>query len=169
MGFSRFTDMPTARPVNGYAFRTYRPGDEEGWLDTLATGEFGPWDRPRLDRLLAGERAPLPREGVVFATSHDVPVGVANLFLYEQAGRPYSELGWVVVRPEHRGRGLAYEVCRRLLHFAKTLQHHYTYLTTQDFRVGAIKTYLRLGFEPELTEPDHWARWNELRRIMAVG
>jgi hypothetical protein len=53
--------------------------------------------------------------------------------------------------------------------FAKSIQHHYTYLTTQDFRVSAIKTYLRLGFEPELTEADHCARWNELRRITAVG
>jgi hypothetical protein len=79
MGFSRFTDMPSARPVSGYGFRTYRPGDEEAWLGTLATGEFGIWDRARLDRMLAGERAPLPLEGVVFATSNDVPVGVANL------------------------------------------------------------------------------------------
>ena len=169
MGFSRFTGMPTARSVSGYGLRTYRPGDEEAWLDTLATGEFGIWDRARLDRMLAGERAPLPREGVVFATRNDVPVGVANLFLYERAGRPYSELGWVVVRPEHRGRGLAYEVCRRVLLFAKSLEHRYTYLTTQDYRVGAIKTYLRLGFEPEMTQPDHSVRWNELRRITAVG
>jgi mycothiol synthase len=169
MGFARFTDMPAARPVSGYEFRTYRPGDEEAWLDTLSTGDFGVWERARLDRMLAGERAPLPLEGVVFATSNDVPVGVATLFLYERSGSPYSELGWVAVRPEHRGRGLAYEVCRRVLLFAKSAKHHYTYLTTQDFRLGAIKTYLRLGFEPEITEPDHCARWHELRRITAVA
>jgi len=40
--------------------------------------------------------------------------------------------------------------------------------TTQDFRLTAIKTYLRLGFEPEITEPDHRARWDELRRITAI-
>jgi RimJ/RimL family protein N-acetyltransferase len=138
MGFSRFTDIPPAWSVIGYAFRTYRPGDEGPWLDTLATGGFGAWDRARLDRMLAGERAPLPPEGVVFATINDVPIGVANLFSYEGAGGPYSELGWVAVRPEHRGRGLAYEVCRRGLLFAKSLKHHYTYLTTEDFRLAAI-------------------------------
>ena len=169
MGFSRFAEMPAARPVGGYEFRTYRPGDEGAWIDTLCTGDFGVWDRGRLDRMLAGERAPLPLEGVVFATSNDMPVGVANLFLYERAGGPYSELGWVAVRPEHRGRGLAYEVCRRVLLFAKSAGLDYTYLTTQDFRLGAIKTYLRLGFEPEIFEPGHSARWNELRRITAVA
>src|SRR5262249_42643344 len=66
MGFSRFTEMPAARPVRGYGFRTYRPGDEGAWIDTLSTGDFGVWDRARLDRMLAGERAPLPLEGVVF-------------------------------------------------------------------------------------------------------
>ena len=169
MGFSRFTDMPAARSVSGYGFRTYRPGDEGAWIDTLSTGDFGVWDRPRLDRMLAGERAPLPLEGVVFATSDDMPVGVANLFFYERAGSPYSELGWVAVRPEHRGRGLAYEVCRRILLFAQSAGHHYTYLKTEDFRLGAITTYLRLGFEPELYEPGHTARWDELRRITTVA
>jgi mycothiol synthase len=169
MGFSRFADMPAARPVSGFGFRTYRPGDEGAWIDVLSTGDFGVWDRARLDRMLAGERAPLPLEGVVFATSNDMPVGVAHLFLYERAGGPYSELGWVAVRPEHRGRGLAYEVCRRTLLFAEAAGHHYTGLTTQDFRLAAIKTYLRLGFEPEMHEPGHSARWNELRRIPAVA
>jgi mycothiol synthase len=169
MGFSRFADVPFARPVGGYEFRTYRPGNERAWIDTFGTGDFGNWDRARLDRMLAGERAPLPLEGVVFATSGDLPVGVANLFLYERDGRPYSELGWVAVRPEHRGRGLAYEVCRRILLVAKSAGHHYTYLKTEDFRLGAIKTYLRLGFEPEIHERGHSARWNELRRITNVA
>jgi mycothiol synthase len=162
--------LPTWQPLNQLAATNFAPtclpGDEEAWLDILATGDFGVWDRARLDRMLARERAPLPREGVVFTTIKNVPVGVANLFLYERACSPYSELGWVVVRSEHRGRGLGYEVCRHALLFAKSLKHSYTYLTTQDFRLGAIKTYLRLGFGPELIRPDHWARWNELRCIM---
>jgi mycothiol synthase len=169
MGFSRFADIPPARPVAGYGLRTYRPGDEGAWLDTLATGDFGVWDRARLARMLAGDRAPLPPAGVVFATSDDVPIGVANVFLYEHSGGPYSELGWVAVRPEHRSRGLAYELCRRALLFADSLKHRYTYLTTQDFRRAAIKTYLRLGFEPEMTGPDHRARWDELLRTSTAG
>ena len=163
-----FIDIPPARPVISYGFRTYRHGDEGAWLDTLASGDSA-WDRSRLDQMLAGERAPVPLEGVVFATSDDVPIGAANLFLYERADGPYSELGWVAVRPEHRGRGLAYEVCRRGLLFANFLKHRYTYLTTQDFRLSAIKTYLRLGFEPEIIDRSHCARWNVLRRITAVG
>jgi hypothetical protein len=82
--------LPPARPVRGYGFRTHWPGDEEAWHDTLSTGEFGVWDRARRDRMLAGERVLSLLQGVVIATNNDVLVGVANLFLYEGSGGPYS-------------------------------------------------------------------------------
>jgi mycothiol synthase len=164
MGYSRLPETPTARAVGGYAFRTFRAGDEAAWIEVLNAGDFGAWDRQRLDRMLGGERASLPLDGIVFAMAGDVPVGVANAFVYEGGAGQYGELGWVAVRPEHRGRGLAYEICRRVLEFSGASDHRYVFLETEDFRVAAIKTYLRLGFEPEI-KPDQVERWAELRRL----
>lgn len=113
------------------------------------------------DRMLGGERAPLPLESIVFATTDDdVPVGVANASLYDSEEGRCAELGWVAVRPEHRGHGLAYEICRGVLQFSRASRHRYVFLKTEDFRVAAIKTYLRLGFEPEV-KPD---QVNAIRR-----
>jgi mycothiol synthase len=165
MGYARLPEIPAARAVTGCVFRTFRTGDEAAWIDVLNTGDFGVWDGQRLDRMLAG--APVPLESIVFATVDDVPVGAANAFLHDTEHGASAELGWVAVRPEHRGRGLSYEVCRRVLDFSRAAGHRYVFLKTEDFRVAAIKTYLRLGFEPEV-RPDQRERWAELRRLTTV-
>ena len=41
------------------------------------------------------------------------------------------------------------------------------YLTTDDYRIPAIKCYLRAGFEPEMTEDDHPERWEKI--FAAIG
>ncbi len=163
MGFSRFHDLIAPQPPPGYGLRTFRPGDQEAWVSILATGEFGEWDRPRLDRMLEGERAPLPLAGAFFATHDDQPVGAACTFLHPGAGGSVAELGWVAVLPAHRGHGLALHLCRAVLGYVSALGHEYAYLLTEDFRLAAIKTYLRVGFEPEIVHPSHHERWRAVR------
>lgn len=166
MGFTRFDALPAPRPESGYGLRTYRPGEEESWTGILSTGDFGTWDRARLDRMLAGERAPLPREGIVFATRDDRPVGTACIFLHAGESGDVAELGWVAVDPAHRRRGLGLAVCLAALGFARDAGLGYAWLLTEDFRLSAIGMYLRLGFEPEMTDPSHPARWAALRRAL---
>ncbi len=119
MGFTRFVELAPPRPAPGYGLRGFSPGDEDAWVALLSTGDFGAWDRPRLDRMLAGERAPLPREGIFFATRGDQPVGAACAFLHGEGDVEVPELGWVVVHPAHRGQGLGLQVCRAVLGFVR--------------------------------------------------
>ena len=63
-------------------------------------------------------------------------------------------------------RGLAYPLCRAVLAYAQSAGHRYVILKTQDFRLGAIKTYLRMGFEPKMEDPTHQERWEELQQIL---
>ena len=99
MGFTRFDDLLPPQPAPGYGLRRYRPGDEEAWLALLQGGEFGPWDRARLDWKLAGERAPMPLDGIFFATLEDQPVGTACAFLRAEKEGEVAERGRVVVHP----------------------------------------------------------------------
>lgn len=132
----------------------------------LASGAFGHWDRPRLERMLAGERAPLPYEGIFFVTHQDRPVGTACVFLHPAEYGCLAELGWVTVHPLHRGHGLGLQLCRAVLGFISGLSHQYAYLLTEDFRLPAIATYLELGFEPEMLDPSHPERWEAVQRIL---
>ena len=75
------------------------------------------------------------------------------------------ELGWVAVIPAHRGIALAHVLCARLI--TQVLASGYTQvsLTTQDHRLGALKTYLKLGFKPVL-EPPTRERWKRVFQIL---
>ncbi|MEM6751090.1 MAG: GNAT family N-acetyltransferase [Planctomycetota bacterium] len=154
---------------NGYGLRGFEAGDEPAWIDILNRCDFGVWDRKRLDDMLAGARAPLPREGIVFATNDGVPIGVANAFLYDGQAGIRCELGWVGVKPEHRGRSVSAAICERVVRYAQHAGHAEVFLLTEDFRLGAIKTYLRLGFREVLPEDTAVAaRWRTVRGVLGM-
>lgn len=112
MGFTRFGELVAPRPAPGYGLRTYRRGDEDAWLELLATGDFGAWDRSRLDRMLGGERAPMSLAGAFFATYWGRLVGTMCTFVHARGDGEVAEVGWLVVHPAHRGRGLGLELSR---------------------------------------------------------
>lgn len=161
LGFTRFDDLAPPTLPAGYGLRTFRPGDEDAWIAVLNTAAFGEWDCARLDRMLSGDRGPMPYEGIWFATHEDVPVGSLCTFFYRGETPPAAEIGWVAVMPEHRSRGLAGAMCMAALAFVHDKGFTYAFLKTEDYRVAAIKLYLRLGFEPEMVAPEHPAWWRE--------
>lgn len=163
LGFKGFDGLNPPTVAEGYGLRTFRPGDEEAWIAVLRTAAFGEWDRARLDRLLSGERSVMPYEGIWFATREDVPVGALCTFFYRHDGPPAAEIGWVAVMPEHRSRGLAGAMVTAALTFIREQGFSYAFLKTEDYRVAAIKLYLRLGFEPEMIAPEHAEWWRTFR------
>ncbi|HHY83306.1 MAG TPA: hypothetical protein GX505_11630 [Clostridiales bacterium] len=42
-------------------------------------------------------------------------------------------------------------------------------LETDDFRLPAIKTYFRLGFQPKFTHESHPDRWDKISRLISLG
>ena len=75
-------------------------------------------------------------------------------------------LHWVAADPIYRGRGLGRLVSLAVLHEFVRLGCMASVLDTDDFRLPAIKTYLALGFLPEIADPSHEARWAELEGIL---
>lgn len=167
MGITRFDTVVPPQLVPGYGLRTYRPGDEDAWIAMLNTGSFGVWDRARLDEFLGGARGEVPRDSIYFATVDDVPVGSTCLVIHtKEDGSTVPEVGWVVVHPDHQGHHLAQHLCSAVLLQIRDRGYEYAYLLTEDFRLPAIKTYLRLGFVPEMTDPVHAAWWAETERTL---
>ncbi|MDX1932442.1 MAG: GNAT family N-acetyltransferase [Capsulimonadales bacterium] len=102
---------------------------------------------------------------------------VRSVFVIEQDGRvvatasarllpdEFPESGyvhWVGADPDHRGKGLGYLVSLATLHEFVNLGCRDAVLHTDDFRVPAIKVYLRLGFRPEYAHATHARRWYRL-------
>ena len=71
----------------------------------------------------------------------------------------------VAALPEIRGKGIGHAMLRYALGALEARGCTYTILTTDDFRLAAIKTYLDAGFVPVIEqdpESDHAARWESV-------
>ena len=84
-------------------------------------------------------------------------------FLFPGGG----ELGYLVVAPAFRGRGLGAALVAAVVHRFETAAYRHVWVGVQGWRLPAIRTYLAAGFRPFLHAPEPAvleARW---RRIFA--
>ena len=75
----------------------------------------------------------------------------------------------VAALPEVRGKGIGHAMLRYALAMLEERGCTYTVLTTDDFRLAAIKTYLDAGFAPVIEqdpESDVYARWESVLKDM---
>ena len=75
------------------------------------------------------------------------------------------ELAWVAVVPHYQGRGLAAAICAEVIAVAHAAGFSEVTLPTRDDRLAALKTYLKLGFEPVVDEAS-LDRWQSVLRIL---
>ena len=162
---------PDLPEIEGCRLRTYQPGDEEGWLALLqANGELGRWDRQRLENVLEETRVQLfvECEGQIVACT-----GCNYRSPFHRSGRPLSptgtrelrpcwEIGWVAVHPDFQGRGLGKFIVGAAVAQAKELGPWPIYLHTDDFRIPALRCYLKLGFAPNNSHPSYPRRWADI-------
>jgi mycothiol synthase len=154
----RLDVLPALAVPDGYTVRHFMPDDAERWAALLHRNtELGAWNTERaLPYFAAGSDMPL--EGAFFAMHGSTPVATAQL--HRKPDRPsLPELGWVAVDPQHQGHGLAAGVSVAVMQYAASAGYQEVFLLTDDHRLAAIWTYLKLGFEPWLTDASHAARW----------
>jgi GNAT superfamily N-acetyltransferase len=101
----------------------------------------------------------------------DRPVGTASAVHNPRGGRFFfpggGELGYLVVAPAFRGRGLGAALVAAVVHRFETAGYRHVWVGVQGWRLPAIRTYLAAGFKPFLHAPEPAvleARW---RRIFA--
>ena len=72
---------------------------------------------------------------------------------------------WVGADPAFRGLRLGRLVSLAVLYAFVEMACTSSVLDTDDFRIPAIKTYLALGFAPEISDPSHADRWAALEGV----
>lgn len=145
----------------GYQLRAYRDGDEKGFFRVMELAGFGLWDAEKLNPVL--ERV-LP-DGFFFAihTTSGQIVATAMATHRPLDLHPFGgELSWVAGDPAHVGRGLGMAVCTAVLQRFHRAGYHRVFLRTDDFRLPALKIYLKLGFLPLLYQEDMETRWETI-------
>lgn len=154
---------PVVHVPDGYELRTFRTGDEDAYCRLMAAAGFEGWNTARLqewllrvipDGLFLVESAAADKREIVataMATHHPLDL------------HPFGGgLGWVAGNPEHKGKGLGMTVCAAVT--ARFIRGGYRriYLKTDDWRLPAIKIYLKLGYQPFLFLPDMETRWKDV-------
>jgi len=153
--------VPAVSLPDGYVMRTYRPEDDEAFIRLMQSATFTDWGRQTLDGALAKA---LP-EGIFFAVCQ-ASGQIAATAMATHCPTPElpfaGELGWVAADPAHQGKRLGRAVCAAALDRFKRAGYRCVYLRTDDWRLPAIRTYLRLGFVPLLVAPEMRERWRVL-------
>ncbi len=162
----RLDDAPGVPPLDApYRYVPYAPELKTQWAALLtASGEFGTWDVPRLER-----------EIVTYAIDGGIGlIGDARGLVACAAAcalphlLPEATLMYVVALAGHRGKGLGAAVTRAVMAAARCAGFARMVLYTDDARLAALHSYWSVGFRPWLSGGEE-RRWDDVRRRLGVA
>ncbi|MBN2452073.1 MAG: GNAT family N-acetyltransferase, partial [Lentisphaeria bacterium] len=153
--------LPAPALPEGCRLRCWQPGDGGHWQRIVAASFGAEPARFCFDRVMRSSPAFRP-ERVLFLEVDGTPVATASAW-YDPAIMPAAgTVHYVGVEPGHQGRHLGYWVTLATLWRMQEEGRRRATLTTDDFRLAAIRTYLRLGFEPLPVHENQRRRWAEV-------
>lgn len=146
----------------------------DGWSACCEALNGGLWPREKFEQVMRGD--PMIREdGILFAANaEDVLISTASVQFGRVCGCvpnwDYSEsatLHMVGTRKGCSGLGAGLAVCAAAADYSFRHGVDTMYLTTDDFRIPAIKIYLKIGFRPVLYDDDQVSRWQAIAKALA--
>jgi len=143
----------------GFTLRTFEEKDADAYVQLMKSAGFDYWNPDFVDMV---RRNMLP-DGVFFleekVSGKLVATAMANK---AESGKETDggQLGWVGVAPEFRGRHLAEIVCSAVVDCYRKNGYTRAYLLTDDYRIPAIKTYLKSGWLPIIKDEALQHRWD---------
>jgi mycothiol synthase len=152
---------PVVLPPMGYSVRVYRPGDEPRFYEIMALAGWKGWD----DHILQPSLAKIIPGGWFMAVHDRTHEIVATAMASHNCRGEYpfwGELGWLAGDPANSGKGLGMAVSAAVTARFVAAGHRRIHLFTEDFRLAALKTYLKLGYVPFLYSPDMQYRWKTI-------
>lgn len=154
----RTATPPEVMVPEGYMIRTHHPGDEAGFYQVMTQAGFAGWDddrlRPWLPRIVPESWFFVIHEADnrIVATA----MGVVDPTDWHPEG---GELGWVAANPIHAGKGLGRAVSSAVMARLIAAGYRQIHLYTEDWRLAALRTYLKMGYLPYLYLPEMLERW----------
>jgi mycothiol synthase len=152
---------PAVRLPPGYTLRIYRPGDEPQFYKVMELAGWPAWDDARLQPWIVRI---LPAGWFMAVHEASGAIVATAMALHDHtAWHPFGgELGWVAADPAHAGKGLGMAVCSAVTARFIAAGYRNIHLYTEDWRLPALKTYLKLGYIPLLYTPEMPERWHAI-------
>ena len=161
------TGLPPVVLPAGCTIRSLRgPEDDAAW-DRIYGDSFGnAQPAGSFGRIMRPDPA-FREDRVLFLCRDSEPVATASAWFVAKYGERIGFLHYVGVLKAHAGKGLGLQVSLACLHKMVEEGRTSARLQTDDFRLPAIKQYLRLGFVPLLVHENQRARWREVLTTLA--
>lgn len=139
-----------------FSLRTYESGDKVSLAALLTRAFNDTWDLQRVGERLT-EAPDVSAIYLIIAGANELVATASARLMDIYPGSGY--LHWVGVDPAHQGNGLGTYVSGCVLHYFKNLGLRDAVVETHDYRLSAVRTYLRLGFVPESRDSAEQQRW----------
>lgn len=151
----RRTVLPGLSPPTPFSVHAFRPGDDLAW-NRIISESFG--RAADFDREIR-EREPYHPDRVMFADVDGEAVATATAWHRPDDGPERGSLHMVGRRSLVGAKGAGYWASLAALWRLRAEGCDDVVLQTDDFRLPAIVTYLRLGFVPQIVHPNQPGRW----------
>ncbi|NMB25142.1 MAG: hypothetical protein GX986_06380 [Firmicutes bacterium] len=143
----------------GYTLRSFRPGDEEHWENII----FDAFGRFRSFAKTMAEDSYFAPQRIIFACHfQEGPIATAAAWHAPNTPDNIGYLYMVGALQAHTGNGLGYCVCARAINQMIIDGKTSALLVTDSFRLPAIKTYLKLGFQPKILHLSQLLIWDRI-------
>ena len=151
--------------------RNYTPEDFEQMLDALVPLTVNRYEETDLDNVILKKVGVNP-EGVFVAEVDGKIVGTATGYFHpahdDKPGDNGGTLHMVSALASASGKGVGRAVCASAVNYLVDAGCEYVDLTTDDFRLPAIVTYMRLGFRPVIDDAEMEERWSALAEKLGI-
>lgn len=142
--------MPT-----GYHFRTYQTGDEKAWAKLeYEIGDFASAEDAEeyfLSQYVLKSKD--LEERCFFVMDEDRRIVGSCIAWKDHRGmETVASLHWLVVSPEHQGKGLGKALCQRVTKVFFEKNDFPIYIHTQPWSYIAILLYVRQGFKLQISD-----------------
>jgi len=154
-------NLPKIKLPVGYTVSSYQPGYAKFWTEIISASfekqpeDFNFHNIMRMDASYRPER-------VKFITFNDIPVATSSAYHSSDFLPKYGYIHYVGSMPGHTGKKLGFWISLACLHQMRQDNFSGAWLSTDDFRLAAIKTYLNLGFVPLLLHENQRQRWRNV-------
>ena len=150
---------PKVRIPCAYSLRVYRPEDGSKFYGLMKSAGWSHWN----DKVLQPWLARMLKDGWFLVTHRQSQKIVASCMALTSLVYPKGgELGWLAGDPAHSGKGVGLAASAAVT--AKFVEERCSniHLNTDDYRLAALKIYLKLGYVPLLCGPEMLDRWRKI-------
>lgn len=152
-----------------YAERCYQAGDDAAWCEIISESFEEAWSVERFQEYMQGDSAYKPERIRFICDQQGTPCATTSAYRrLERYGADAGYIHMVGVLKREAGKRLGYASSLAALHQFKRESCHNAVLQTDDFRLAAVKTYINLGFVPEIIDDNQYQRWQDVYKILKL-